>query len=51
MQKDKVNGPEGNTLFYELAERALDGPVSEKMKEYISEVLFRDDSHFVILML
>ncbi|KAH9756556.1 MAGE domain-containing protein [Citrus sinensis] len=37
LQKDKVNGPEGNTLFYELAERALDGPVSEKMKEYISE--------------
>ncbi|KAK9219584.1 hypothetical protein WN943_008230 [Citrus x changshan-huyou] len=51
LQKDKINGPEGNTLFYELAERALDGPVSEKMKEYISEVLFRDDSHFVILML
>lgn len=38
MQKDRVNGPEGNNLFYELAERALDGPVSEKIKEYISEV-------------
>ncbi|KAH9647874.1 MAGE domain-containing protein [Citrus sinensis] len=28
----------GNTLFYVLAERALDRPVSEKMKEYISEI-------------
>ncbi|OMO94346.1 MAGE protein [Corchorus olitorius] len=27
LQKDKVNGPEGTTLFYELAERALDGPI------------------------
>ncbi|KAH9756554.1 MAGE domain-containing protein [Citrus sinensis] len=42
LQKDKVNGPEGNTLFYELAERALDGPVSEKMKEYISEIVSKD---------
>ncbi|KAM6563984.1 hypothetical protein CsatB_023982 [Cannabis sativa] len=38
LQKDKVSGPEGTTLFYELAERALDRPVSEKIKEYISEV-------------
>lgn len=38
LQKDRVNGPEGNTTFYELAERALDGPVNEKIKEYISEV-------------
>ncbi|KAH9647872.1 MAGE domain-containing protein [Citrus sinensis] len=38
LQKDKVNGPKGNTLFYVLAERALDRPVSEKMKEYISEI-------------
>ena len=38
LQKDKVNGPKGNTWFYELAERALDRPVSEKMKEYISEI-------------
>ncbi|KAH9690700.1 MAGE domain-containing protein [Citrus sinensis] len=42
LQKDKINGPEGNTLFYELAERALDGPVSEKMKEYISEIVSKD---------
>lgn len=33
-----MNGPEGNTVFYELAERALDGPVREKIKEYISQV-------------
>lgn len=38
LQKDKVNGPEGNTFFYELAERALDRPVSEKIKEYIEEI-------------
>ncbi|KAJ4701345.1 Melanoma-associated antigen G1 [Melia azedarach] len=42
LQKDRVNGPEGNTLFYELAERALDGSVSEKMKEYISEIVNKD---------
>lgn len=40
LQKCKVNGPEGNSLFYELAERALDGPVSEEIKDYISEVIF-----------
>lgn len=39
LQKEKVNGPEGNTLFYELAERALDGQVRETIKEYISQVL------------
>ncbi|KAK9271400.1 hypothetical protein L1049_026990 [Liquidambar formosana] len=45
LQKDKVNGPEGNTLFYELAERALDGTVSEKIKEYISEIVRKDVAH------
>uniref|UniRef100_A0A2N9F9S0 MAGE domain-containing protein n=1 Tax=Fagus sylvatica TaxID=28930 RepID=A0A2N9F9S0_FAGSY len=40
LQKDKVNGPEGSTLFYELAERALDGPVNERIKEYISQVFY-----------
>ncbi|KAK7845394.1 melanoma-associated antigen d4 [Quercus suber] len=39
LQKDKVNGPEGSTLFYELAERALDAPVNDRIKEYISQVL------------
>ncbi|KAA3468149.1 melanoma-associated antigen 8 isoform X1 [Gossypium australe] len=37
LQKDKVSGPEGTTLFYELAERALDGTVSERIKQYISQ--------------
>lgn len=40
LQKDKANGPEGTTWTYELAERALDGPVNERIKEYISQVLF-----------
>ncbi|CAN1331797.1 Melanoma-associated antigen 1, partial [Linum perenne] len=39
LQKGKVNGPDGSTVSYELAERALDGPVNDKIKEYISQVL------------
>ncbi|XP_004487807.1 uncharacterized protein [Cicer arietinum] len=39
LQKDKVNGPEGNTIYYELAERASDGPISDKVKEYISQIM------------
>ncbi|GKV09354.1 hypothetical protein SLEP1_g20866 [Rubroshorea leprosula] len=42
LQKEKVTGPEGNTVFYELAERALDGPVSERIKQYISQIVKRD---------
>lgn len=42
LQKYKVNGPESNNLFYELAERALDGPVAEKIKEYIEEIGKKD---------
>lgn len=38
LQKVKVNAPEGNITFYELAERATDGPVSEKIKEYVAQV-------------
>ncbi|XP_035549061.1 melanoma-associated antigen 2 isoform X2 [Juglans regia] len=38
LQKEKVSGPEANT-FYELAERALDEPVNERLKEYISQVV------------
>ncbi|CAN8289980.1 unnamed protein product [Cochlearia groenlandica] len=44
LQKEKVSGPEGNTLFYDLAERALDPQVSEKVKDYISQVLKNDVS-------
>lgn len=35
-----MNGPEGNTVYYELAERALDASINDKIKEYISQVLF-----------
>ncbi|KAG6775999.1 hypothetical protein NC652_014087 [Populus alba x Populus x berolinensis] len=48
LQKDKISGPEGNTLVYELAERALDGPVNERVKEYISQVVKRDVASVVI---
>ncbi|MBA0823415.1 hypothetical protein Goarm_020149, partial [Gossypium armourianum] len=50
-QKDKVSGPEGTTLFYELAERALDGTVSERIKQYISQaLLFHSDTFHVNLI-
>ncbi|XP_038884587.1 uncharacterized protein LOC120075353 isoform X1 [Benincasa hispida] len=39
LQKVKVNAPEGNITFYELAERAIDGPVSEKIKEYVAQIV------------
>ncbi|KAL2893807.1 Non-structural maintenance of chromosomes element 3-like protein [Bienertia sinuspersici] len=42
LQKDKVNGPEGNTVMYELAERALDGEVSNKIKEYITQIVNKE---------
>ena len=42
LQKDKVNGPEGNTVYYELAERALDGPMNDRIKEYISQVILAE---------
>ncbi|KAF6141585.1 hypothetical protein GIB67_023757 [Kingdonia uniflora] len=42
LQKNKVNDPEGNTLFYELAERALDESVSVRLKEYISQIVNKD---------
>ncbi|VVB11742.1 unnamed protein product [Arabis nemorensis] len=44
LQKEKVNGPEGSTLFYDLAERALDPQVSQKVKDYISQILKNDVS-------
>ncbi|CAO2819260.1 unnamed protein product [Amaranthus hypochondriacus] len=37
LQKDKVNGPEGNSVLYELAERTLDGEVYQKIKAYVSQ--------------
>ncbi|KAG1342348.1 putative non-structural maintenance of chromosomes element 3 [Cocos nucifera] len=35
--KEKVNGPEGNAVLYELAERALDESIIEKLKDYIAQ--------------
>nr|GMD38147.1 non-structural maintenance of chromosomes element 3 homolog [Ipomoea batatas] len=37
VHKEKVNGPEGNVIHYELAERALDEDINNRMKEYISK--------------
>ncbi|CAN7131767.1 unnamed protein product [Brassica rapa subsp. narinosa] len=42
LHKEKVSGPEGNTLFYDLAERALDAQVSERVKDYISQVMEKE---------
>ncbi|KAI3449083.1 hypothetical protein Pfo_005748 [Paulownia fortunei] len=40
LQKEKVNGPEGSTVYYELAERALDAAINDRMKEYVAQVYF-----------
>ncbi|KAL8517124.1 hypothetical protein ACS0TY_015370 [Phlomoides rotata] len=42
LQKENVNGPEGNTVYYELAERALDAPINDRIKEYIAQECFLD---------
>ncbi|XP_065014949.1 uncharacterized protein LOC135584450 isoform X2 [Musa acuminata AAA Group] len=42
LQKEKVNGPEGNIIMYELAERALDESIAEKLKDYIGQVVSND---------
>ncbi|XP_050378970.1 uncharacterized protein LOC126796240 [Argentina anserina] len=42
LQKDKQSGPEGNTLIYELAERALDSQVTANLKDYISQIVNKD---------
>ncbi|CAI9103610.1 OLC1v1002128C2 [Oldenlandia corymbosa var. corymbosa] len=44
LQKDKVNGTEGNTLYYEFAERAQDEAVSRKIKDYVSQMVQKDVS-------
>ncbi|XP_071931423.1 uncharacterized protein [Coffea arabica] len=44
LQKDKVSGPEGYTLFYEFAERALDEAVNRRIKEYVMEIVQKDAS-------
>ncbi|KAG8363416.1 hypothetical protein BUALT_Bualt19G0020100 [Buddleja alternifolia] len=40
--KEKVNGPEGSTVYYELAERALDGAINDRIKEYVSQIVQKD---------
>ncbi|VFQ84313.1 unnamed protein product [Cuscuta campestris] len=42
LHKEKVNGPEGNAIHYELAERALDGDINNRMKEHISKIVQKD---------
>ncbi|KAG6437809.1 hypothetical protein SASPL_102739 [Salvia splendens] len=42
LQKEKVNGPEGNIVHYELAERALDAPIYDKIKEYVAQMVQKD---------
>ncbi|XP_078178500.1 uncharacterized protein LOC144572709 isoform X1 [Carex rostrata] len=42
LQKEKVAGPEGNTVMYELAERALDESISAKLKSYIAQVVNKE---------
>ncbi|KAE8679787.1 RNA-binding protein 40-like [Hibiscus syriacus] len=44
LQKDKVSGPEGTTLFYVFAERALEGTVSEKIKQHMTQIVKKDDT-------
>nr|XP_043621844.1 melanoma-associated antigen 8 [Erigeron canadensis] len=39
LQKDKTNGPEGLTLYYELAERGLLATASSSFKESISQIV------------
>ncbi|KAI3711264.1 hypothetical protein L2E82_41230 [Cichorium intybus] len=39
LQKDKTNGSEGLTLFYELAERGLDATLSSSFKECLSQIV------------
>ncbi|KAK6140988.1 hypothetical protein DH2020_025268 [Rehmannia glutinosa] len=42
LQKEKVNGPEGNIVYYELAERALDAAVNDRIKEYVTQIVQKD---------
>lgn len=44
LQKEKVNGAEGNAFIYELAERTLEGSVYEKLKEHIVEIVNKDSA-------
>ncbi|KAI7742073.1 hypothetical protein M8C21_030079 [Ambrosia artemisiifolia] len=42
LQKDKSNGPEGLTLYYELAERGLQATASSSFKESITQMVMSE---------
>ncbi|XP_020255735.1 non-structural maintenance of chromosomes element 3 homolog [Asparagus officinalis] len=42
LQKEKVSGPDGNSVMFELAERALDESISNKLKDYIAQIVNKD---------
>ncbi|KAL5702351.1 hypothetical protein ACHQM5_027579 [Ranunculus cassubicifolius] len=42
LQKEKVNGSEGITVIYELAERALDESVNQRLKEFLAQAVNKD---------
>ncbi|KAJ0590705.1 putative MAGE domain, melanoma-associated antigen, MAGE domain, winged helix WH1 [Helianthus annuus] len=42
LQKDKANGPEGLTLYYELAERGLLATASNNFKECITQMVMSE---------
>nr|GEV19155.1 melanoma-associated antigen 8 isoform X1 [Tanacetum cinerariifolium] len=42
LQKDKSNGPEGLTLYYELAERGLNATNSTSFKDCISQIVMNE---------
>ncbi|XP_011626532.1 MAGE-like protein 2 isoform X1 [Amborella trichopoda] len=46
LQKERVNGPEGNCVMYELAERALDESIAQRLKGCIAKVT-RNDAAYV----
>lgn len=51
LHKEKVSGPEGTTLFYDLAERALDAQVSERVKDYISQVMRKEHASSLCMLI
>eukprot|EP00252_Welwitschia_mirabilis_P021710 TRINITY_DN5646_c0_g1_i1.p1 TRINITY_DN5646_c0_g1~~TRINITY_DN5646_c0_g1_i1.p1 ORF type:complete len:238 (-),score=45.57 TRINITY_DN5646_c0_g1_i1:313-1026(-) len=44
IQRNKVSGPEGNFMVYELGERALDETVNGRLKEYITQIARKDSA-------
>ncbi|XP_020553331.1 melanoma-associated antigen B2-like [Sesamum indicum] len=42
LQKEKLSSPEGSSLYCELAERALDGTINDRIKQYVSQIVQKD---------